>query len=143
MKYTLSLISLLVLSACASTPTAEDLAQKAQSLTSLPPQNLDPGQCGLFIWTAGERRDFIGFETEGEIKLLQNGEVLNVIRSEEGPLGSAQRIYNTSNGDTFTLSLKDTVLIKEGQRFTGSLTTKTKEGWDRVIPIAALTSCLP
>lgn len=124
-------------------PSTDIEPEKSRTLASLPPQTLAPGQCGLFLWTAGVKRSFIGFENTEEGKLLLESEVLVVKRRRQGALEDEERFYEVVGKQPIKLSLRDGVEIKEGQRFSGSLTTKTSEGWDRVIPVVALTTCLP
>ncbi|RKQ72128.1 hypothetical protein DES40_1465 [Litorimonas taeanensis] len=148
----LFIISLLGLCACASVtdsvvPSSAAEASSANKVVqNLPPQNLLPGQCGLFIWTADNQNKFIGFETESSATYVLNGHIRRASRLDNTTLDAPKRRYQTLNEGslaemTFELSLQRDVEISEGERFYGRLSTKTEDGWDRVTPIAALLSC--
>lgn len=145
MRYFGLLITSLILVACASTPPAESNPEGSESLstTSLPPQTLNAGECGLFIWSAGDVQNFIGFESEAGVKLIMDETRLSVNRQKAGAMDAPKRIYESTSDQAIVLTLFKDKEISEGQRFTGRLSSKTEEGWDRVLPIIAILSCLP
>lgn len=145
MRYFGLLITSLILAACASTSSVESQSDVSESIsvTSLPPQTLNPGKCGLFLWSAGEVQNFIGFESETGVKLILDETRLSVSRQEAGALDATVRTYESTTGQTIDLTLRKDKEIPEGQRFTGRLSSKTEEGWDRVLPVVAILSCLP
>jgi hypothetical protein len=133
------------LSACATLPSLEPTQKSVETQSPqgvLPPQTLASGQCGLFVWTAGQRQKFVGFETNGTAKYILNNLRTEAVRSDAGALDSASRQYVVSEtGQTFNLSLEPDREIAEGQRFNGQLSSKTAEGWDRLMPVVALLNC--
>ena len=145
MRYISVFILSFLLSACASTPSPSGASnvKEITELTSLPPQSLNPGDCGLFIWTSGERQSFIGFESQEGVKLLDNGQVVNASRQEGNDLGAEERIYSFGENESLKLTLRKETDITEGQRFIGRFTSKTDEGWERILPVVAVLSCLP
>lgn len=135
----------LFLSGCASTPNEqeENLGKIVSVPTGLPPQKLDPGECGLFIWTTNQSRKFIGFETSNEAKLFLEGQTLAASRIEQGPLNANYRQYRLPDGQAVPLTLERGEDLKDGESFSGQIITKTQDGWDRVTPVVALSSCVP
>lgn len=133
-----------MLGACASTPPVDNVSNSDENpvLTSLPPQNLNLGECGLFIWSGGENRDFIGFESQTGVKLLNKGRMVVARRQEANGLEAEKRIYEFGEGESIALTLRKDADIAEGQRFFGRFTSKTDDGWDRVLPVIAILSCL-
>ncbi len=111
--------------------------------TGLSPQKLSPGECGLFIWTANEARNFIGFETSNIAKLYLNEQSITVTREDDGELNDLERQYTLPGGASVPLSLEPGKDLKGGESFSGQMINKTLEGWDRVTPIVALASCAP
>lgn len=139
------LTSLLV-SGCGTTPVKNKEGQVAKIVpvrSGLAPQTLEPGECGLFVWTTDEARLFIGFETSKIAKLYLNGQTLIVTRDDEGELNATDRRYKLPNGQSVPLSLEPGKDLKDGEGFSGQIVTKTTDGWDRVTPIVALSSCVP
>lgn len=134
-----------VLSACGTTPvsTADKVSESASVRKGLSPQKLSPGECGLFIWTANDSRNFIGFETSKVVKLFINETSMAVTREDEGELNALERRYKLPDGQNVPLSLEPGKDLKGGESFSGQLTSKTSEGWDRITPIVALASCAP
>lgn len=126
---------------CATTNSAT--IESPEPLSQLPPQNLASGECGLFIWTIGEPKRFIGFETHNQAKLLLNGRVKEVIRQEGEGLNALSRVFKTPQGESIDLVLEPSDPIDKGQRFLGRLTTQTEDGWDKIIPVMAISSCIP
>lgn len=135
----------LLFSGCGTTPDKQDekLAKIVPVQTGLAPQKLAPGECGLFIWTTDKTRTFIGFETSNTTKLFLNGQTLEATREGEGELNAAEREYKLPDGQIVPLSLERGKDLKDGEGFSGQITTKTSDGWDRVTPIVALSSCVP
>ncbi|CAM3654963.1 hypothetical protein [Litorimonas haliclonae] len=134
-----------VLNACGTTAgsTADKVSEPASVRTGLSPQKLSPGECGLFIWTANDARSFIGFETSNVAKLYLDEKPMAVTREDEGELNALERRYKLPDGQNVPLSLEPGKDLKGGESFSGQLTSKTSEGWDRVTPIVALASCAP
>jgi len=135
----------LLIGGCGTTPNKEEtkLAKPVLVRSGLAPQNLDSGECGLFIWTTDKTRTFIGFETSNIAKLFLNGQTQAVTREREGELTARERTYKLANGETVPLSLEPGTDLKGGEGFSGQIVTKTSDGWDRVTPIVALASCVP
>lgn len=143
------LMGLLTLPACASVPGSNQTepSPPSQVFTDrLPPQNLAPGKCGLFIWAGGERQKFIGFETEGEIKLILGGETLEGRRVFETEESEFERSYEVKPFEgalkEVSLSLIEDREIAEGFRYSGRLKSQTDAGWERLTPVVALYSCV-
>lgn len=137
------------LSACASLPNIKPLDQSAadQSYADrLPPQNLAPGKCGLFIWASDTGQKFIGFDTEGEVKLVLDNRTFNGRHIYGSEVNDLERSYKVKSAGgepkDVSLSLVEDKEITEGTRYYGRLKSFTDEGWERLTPIIALYSCV-
>jgi len=63
-------LATLGVSACVNAPSAMALAQSGVNITSetgkgLPPQELAPGECGLFLWSRTDTTRFVFFARAG------------------------------------------------------------------------------
>ncbi len=126
---------------CANTNGAT--VGSAEPLLQLPPQSLASGECGLFIWTLGEPKNFIGFETNNQAKFFLDGYVTDATRQGGEGLNVPSRVFKTTQGQLIDVVLEPSDPIDKGQRFLGRVTTQTQEGWDKIIPVTAISSCIP
>lgn len=146
--------SFALLSACASTPGDTDTRTKttptAESTKAgdLSARQMGVGECGLFVWTADEARNFILFSQAGRFRgawASDKGEESLRIIDQDG--NSSQRqytdtVFQTSNGDKLSLSLRRSQSITGGTRYkAGTLTQTSDAGWDKVIPVVGLSAC--
>lgn len=146
MQQILFTLSCLILASCASiSELAEPVTEK---LTSLPAQNLEPGECGLFVWTSGAERRFILFSQTGTGAgvWFSEGAIQNLsIGSQSGLLANGQfpkTTYVTPEGTNLSASLEDREAITDGTRFkSGTLKITAKDTWERVTPIVGLSAC--
>lgn len=137
------------LGACASLPEVPkaDAETDRDSYTNrLPPQNLRPGTCGLFIWTADTSQTFIGFETDDRVKLILDGKRFEGRPIAKDGVNFPDRIYSLKHSDTgeieIPVSLVEDKEIAEGTRYYGRIKSITENGWERLTPIVALYSCV-
>ena len=69
MRWIIAGLSALAVSACATTglqpgPASAPAQSAPERVTSLPPQSLPDGSCGVFLFGVGERHPFVVFEDE-------------------------------------------------------------------------------
>lgn len=128
-------LSCLALTACASTPdtsTSKPAATEVAKLAS--------GDCGLFGWTADNRRTYVFFASETEASLALDGPAEPLTPQTAFP---AVR-YADASGNPVTLQLGRSEEMVGGLRYpSASLTVKTDAGWDKIVPVAIVESCQP
>lgn len=58
-------------------PTGEGSDAAMQTGGELPPQTLEPGECGAFFWSAGEPHRFLVFDnvTQGRVRVHADGQM--------------------------------------------------------------------
>lgn len=124
-----------------NTATSEAVSQK-ETRIGLSPRKLSPGDCGLFVWKADRAKTFILYTGQDSAALYRNGaeEALSLGAS----IGTTERTYIDSNGQTLSLSLFEPEETEQGTRYkSGRLDSKDQNGWDVVIPVVGLYSCQP
>jgi len=144
-----------LLTACQSTPdtlratTDKSAGSKQLSANVLPPRNLAPGECGLFVW-AGEARRFILFVQNGQSAVLaKNGQetALSVLPATvSGDLYGQIPVQNftDSDGMNYALTLTAEEEIDGGIRYSsGTWRYKDSAGWDVLKPVYGLSTCQP
>lgn len=130
----LCLIPALLLAACA-TSAPNTSSSKAASL-ELP--QMKSGECGLFGWTTDEKRSFVFYADEDEAKYAPQGQVIKLAANEAFPTLD----YTDPEGRPVIIKLGQGEPLVGGTRYPfARITSKTADGWDRVMPIALVRSC--
>lgn len=152
-KYIL-LLGLAFLGACASTSTAP--AADARSSVSepveysLPAQTLEPGKCGLFLWTRDEPRHFVLFFPAGDpsAEAIVDGrrQTLRVDSQEGDVFGQflTRMAFSRPDGGAVTLTLSPGEEIEGGRRVPlARMINNNAEGWEIITPLTGLIACQP
>ena len=146
------LISGLFLGACETVPTDSNRAssETVTASTSLPPQTLNVGDCGLFVW-AGEARRFILFAQTGRTAKYASGGhelALTPIETDETAVSGdlygqiPVQSFRDAMGRRYDLNLSHASEIQDGLRYSeGSWRYKNDEGWSVVTPVYGLSTC--
>ncbi len=148
------LSGLAFLGACASSgaPPAADAPTGASTATtaSLPAQTLEPGTCGLFLWTRDEPRHFVLFFAAGDptAEAIVNGrqQTLNVDSQDGNVFGQflTRMAFSAPDGDAVTLTLTPGEEIEGGRRVPlARMIYDNEEGWEIITPLTGLTACQP
>ena len=144
-----SLLGALWLSGCASTDSKKSTSLANAQVDALTSRNLDPGECGLFVW-AGEARRFILFSQGGQgAALARGGDEVALsaqTRADDGDLYGQIPIqtFSDPDGKIYDLSLSGSSDLAGGTRYTaGTWKHKDSEGWDVVTPVYGLSTCRP
>lgn len=118
---------------------------------ALPPQTLEPGECGLFLFAPRPTPRFVFFSnaTTGYARMVVEGEQVTLSRS-----AAAGEVFDQSFSDTsyiapaFGLELR--VRVRPGSEVeggteidSGSLNLARDGGWSVVIPVAGASTCQP
>ncbi|KJS26714.1 MAG: hypothetical protein VR75_06450 [Hyphomonadaceae bacterium BRH_c29] len=144
----------LLLAACASAPSETEAlvegSSTSASLQSLPTQTLEPGVCGLFLWTRDEPRRFTLFYPSGSAtaEAIVNGRQDTLTKESQGGDVLEQFMtfmrFHAEDGSPVELSLKAGELIEGGRRVPSArMISKNAEGWEIITPLAGLTACQP
>lgn len=152
---------LLALSGCQSSggDDSEEVRKRLLSLkpavdsipaSGLGPQDLLPGECGLFLWSHTDVTKFIFFSkalsgtasfAQGEVPLrltqvTAGGRIFGQFNTETG--------YASEDGRQFGLSIVPGDLMDGGQRIeSGLLTLTDTEGWRTKLPVLGVRACQP
>ncbi|MEO0551134.1 MAG: hypothetical protein AAFZ91_14530 [Pseudomonadota bacterium] len=144
-----------VLTACSTTSGASDTSQSPSALADVPriglsPQSLDPGECGLFIWSKTDVNRFAFFSkalsgtalfkpADTEMRLTQSrseGTIFGQFTTDMG--------YITDDGQDIDLIFRPGETLAGGQRIDGGLITITDQaGWQTKLPVLGVRACQP
>ena len=151
----------LLLSACANTPDQPPKSPTMPASTrdlfnavpprGLPPQRLDPGECGLFLWGQTPPNRFIFFSKAGSgagIALIEESAVNVQLTAGRGPVFGE---FNT-NSDYITtdriwevsIEVEPGEMLEDGQRVeSGRMLQTNPEGWQTILPVIGVRACIP
>lgn len=116
--------------------------------SGLGPQNLAPGDCGLFLWSQTDVSKFIFFSralsgtalfAQGEIPIAltqaqAGGDIFGQFNTRMG--------YLAEDGRTLDLEIEPGDLLDGGQRIeTGLLTMIDTQGWETKLPVLGVRAC--
>ena len=135
-----------------SDPVSEGEAASLDfDIGALPPQTLEPGECGLFLFAPRPTPRFVFFSnaTTGYAKMVIDGEPVTLSRSAAGGEVFDQNFSDTSYiAPAFGLELQ--VRVRPGSEAeggteveSGSLNLARDGGWSVVIPVAGASTCQP
>lgn len=112
-------------------------------------QSLDPGQCGLFLWSRGDNPTFV-FVSYNEPSLARvriDGQSRALERdrfSGESVLGHFERQVFEDSRVVLTVDIK----VDEGRPIqdgavvqSGTITARTRRGWETVTPVGGMIAC--
>lgn len=138
---------------CACTTTQKEAPRPAQpekTETSLPAQDLEPGECGLFLWTAQEPHRLIFFRKADSASadgiLSSKRTTLSVVAERGTIFGQflTDVDYRSDDGQSVIVSLVPGEQVEDGQRTkSAEIRVRTSDGWETIIPASGLTACLP
>lgn len=143
------------LAACASTPDNGNTSRSVSAIDNVPrvglsAQTLEPGECGLFLWSKTDISRFAFFSkalsgtavfkpAEEELKLTQarsRGTIFGQFTTDMG--------YTASNGSEVGLTFTPGETLTGGQRIENGLITITdQDGWQTKLPLLGVRACQP
>ncbi|MBA3070120.1 MAG: hypothetical protein FP825_16750 [Hyphomonas sp.] len=158
-RYASILVAALVLTACAGTPrttTAETAQATAAAIDSvpaggLPPQRLEPGQCGLFLWGMSAPRKFVFFSeaTSGTALALlddmpQKLRMTSAAGDVFGQFLTDMEFQDAATGRSVHILINPGEPLEGGQRVdTGNLLVRSADGWETILPVTGVRACMP
>ena len=142
-----------MLMGCASSPAQTPGGERGLSNvpnSGLGPQKLDPGECGLFLWSKTDTSRFIFFSRalSGTALFKQKDEQLNLrqTRSTGRIFGqfNTDMTYQDQKGSTIHLVYSGGDILDNGQRIQDGLITITdNSGWRTKLPVLGVRACQP
>lgn len=146
----ISLLAAGFLSACVNTPTVSEKDFDPLSVTQsrLGPQNLDTGQCGLFLWGQSEGKPLQFFQNTGTKKVIipfRPGSAISRIASDRQIIDGffAEQVFDIDG-----LKMEVSLLVEEGRNVlkgiavpTGRIVLAETSGREIVIPVVGLYGC--
>lgn len=127
-----------------------DSVQEVQTveLGTLSPQELETGQCGLFLWTnASEPRLVFASLNDGNASMIINGENLEFTRSAaEGQEHYGQFELQSFIGADMSVKLnmvieRRTSIVDGAAIPSATLRVTEASGWETVVPVGGLIGC--
>jgi len=161
MRYAVLALSALLIGACATSPKVDQEQLKTlptgehQALASIPksalgPQELAPGECGLFLWSKTDVTKFIFFSKAisgtALISRADGPETLTQTNAGGEIFGqfNTSMAYSGSTGVQVALKMLPGDNLEGGQRVeSGLITTTDIKGWQTKLPILGVQACKP
>ncbi len=152
MKHFAIIMVLLALAACSTTPKPSEVktvdGKKSDRLSA---RTLLPGECGLFVWSAGVEKRFILF-SKANVDDFQavwfNGHNEEALTTQNTSGTATNGHYPTQkfitpDGNALHLNLKSPKTIETGTAYPGGTLKKVmaQGGYDRVMPVLGLSMC--
>jgi len=129
-------------------PQPASAGAPAKPIGPLPPQQLEEGECGLFLWSRDDAPELIFFANLSRSRALMNldGTLTPMARASEDGAAQAgltrQQSWRGQGGAAAGLSLEIGESLRGGVRVpVASVRVTQADGWDRVVPAAGLTAC--
>lgn len=138
-------------SAFARNTATEPAAPASETSPGLPGQTLQPGECGLFLWTRGPVPQFVFFQRGGEEGALALiGEAPTAIERTGfggdlfGDFLTRQEFVAPGQNFQITLTVEPGDAMLDGQRVpTGVMRLTGAEGWTVMQPVSGVRACMP
>lgn len=144
-----------IVCACTTAPVQPDPVNPPSAISTLPssglgPQTLEPGACGLFLWSKTDIDTFIFFSEAGTGQAQYSSDVGPIALTQTGAGGgvfgqfTTRMTYQSDEGNTFNLTIVPGADLENGQRLeSGLLTLTDQEGWQTKLPVLGVRACQP
>jgi hypothetical protein len=138
-----------LLSVCAPVSLAQ--APRPVELEQLEPQDLNPGECGMFLWTRDGRQTlvFAAFDKPRLARLRADGHTWSIPRTAfRGEANSGHFEHQRFANDDMTVDA-DIVFDEETKLADGAVVRDgvvrivSRRGWETVVPVGGMTACKP
>lgn len=114
------------------------------SETAMGSKTLAPGDCGLYVWTAGTAKTFTLFASPSEISYFKGSSEIRLTEEQASTPPKTTRKFKDEAGKVLSLTLLSPQEIDGGIRYkSGRLTSLSDDGWDIVVPVVGLYACQP
>ena len=130
-------------------PVAASDQSLRQRLGVLPPQALEAGACGLFLWARDSRADLVFFtsDSDSQAHIAFDGRAMALPRTlADGEFLFGQYTRQQFAGDALNLSLAvqpdaQSRMIGGTVVRHGTLSIEDAKGWSIVMPVAGMIAC--
>lgn len=130
-------------------PLEQRPAYSSVPTKGLPPQVLNPGDCGLFLWSQTDASKFIFFRKAGDgvARMLIGDQDRRLIATDFdgdifGQFFTEQKFESQSSGHAIDLSFSPGDELIDGARISGGRIRLTDaEGWVTTIPVLGVRAC--
>lgn len=128
-----------LLAACAATPDNPEPTPVTAKQNALPPQNLAIGECGYFAWTVEAAPRLFLFLTETRALMAgETGPISLTPRDNEFPAN----VYSRPSGADVQIEFGAGEETEQGTQYPQArIRTQDSEGWEKLIPLAAVKTC--
>lgn len=147
------LASLAICAAAGFALMQEASAQTARpiELESLEPQDMNPGECGMFLWTRDGRQTlvFAAFDKPRIGRLRTDGHTWSIPRTAfKGEANSGhfehQRFSNNDMTVDADIIFDDVAKLADGAVVRdGVVRITNRRGWETVVPVGGIAACKP
>jgi hypothetical protein len=156
MRMAVAGLAALGLAACApaqpqteTAPAAASDQSLGQRLGVLPPQELEAGACGLFLWARGSRANLVFFTSDSNNQghIVFDDRAIALPRTlADGELLFGQYTRQQFAGEALILRLavqpdRDSRMIGGTVVRHGTLSIEDAKGWSIVMPVAGMIAC--
>ena len=154
-RLVIAAFGLLALSACETqnfdpAPILQGEGASQEQMPGLPTQKLEPGECGLFLWTQKQPRRFVYFAKANEptamLGVEDTPETMRQTSVSGGLFGQfmTEQVWMRPSGQSAQLTLVPGQPLENGQRLrSAKLTLESPEGWETIVPVLGLRACQP
>ncbi len=153
--HALALAGFFLLGACVSSPATEPGTAPARNVTEavptdgLPPQTLNAGECGLFLWSRTPPSRFIFFtKADSGAATMLNGDEVRELRLTRqageifGQFTTEQDFAFARDGSNVNLTVTPGDVLENGQRISeGRIVVRDAEGWETILPVLGVRAC--
>ncbi|MFC7050306.1 hypothetical protein [Emcibacter nanhaiensis] len=153
-----AVLALVLLAGCTtsgSDAAKKDSAPAIQSFTfesgisTLPPREMQPGQCGLFLWSKVPQRELVFYSNSADMTgdMMIDGAARSLTRtSAEGEGFYGQFTRQVFDGEGYSVQLLLEPELRDGMANSvviprGSLRLTKPDGWEHVMAVGGLISC--
>jgi len=148
MKHFLSILAIfqIMLSSCVTTTNIKPTKPNVIS-NGLTPQTLAEGECGLFLWTTSQRREFVFFQKSRQnYALFFSDNEQNVLQAKDlapdwNIIESVDAMYLLGS-DSIRVKGSFSQELEGGRRIKQASIVITKQnGWQEIIPVLGVYGC--
>ncbi|MBI1187121.1 MAG: hypothetical protein GC206_07295 [Alphaproteobacteria bacterium] len=124
-------------------------AEAALTLAQLEPQGLEAGRCGLFLWSRGERPEFVfvAYDQPAAARVKISGRERDLPRTAfSGAVLTGHFEQQTYAQDGVTLDVQvradETRTVRDGTIISdGVIRVIENNGWESVVPVGGMIAC--
>ena len=132
----------------ASSKTA-DKKQVVTKTAGLQQQNLEEGECAVFLWAAGGKREFVYFQKQDSAtaQLYRNDQTIAITTTDNtsqlADAGSLNLSYVGGNGEKIEVTGGYGGELEGGIKIApATINFQIQDGWEQITPASGVFACL-